>query len=148
MKTIRVWLSAMMIPFLMGGSFLALAAPQTALAEGASGSCTGEGVLLGFPAWYRGIMLNDGDNCKINNNLGLSTIIWAVGLNVLDIALMIVGYLSAGYVIYGGFLLMTSRGKPEYISEGQTTVRNALIGLAISFGSVAVVNFVFGGIVK
>jgi hypothetical protein len=153
MKTIKIWLSIIMIPFLMGGSFLALAIPQTSLADDSSSSvdCSGNpGVFLaGFPAWYRGIMIQDEknkDSCTVNNSLGISKIIWTVALNVLDIALIIVGYLSVGYIIYGGFLMMTSRGKPTEIAEGQTTVRNALIGLVISFGSVAVVNFIVGGI--
>ena len=55
---------------------------------------------------------------------------------------MLVGYLSVGYIIYGGFLLMTGRGKPDEIAEGQITIRNAIIGLVISFASVAAVNFI------
>ena len=106
---------------------------------------------LGFPAWYQGLTKNTGTSpcdLKSPNDLdpsgktGLSKFIWAIVLNIVQIALMLVGYLSVGYIIYGGFLLMTGRGKPDEIAEGQITIRNAIIGLVISFASVAAVNFI------
>lgn len=130
------------------GSMLSIVAPQTALAaDSVVGNCDGSpGIfLLGFPAWYRGIMISSDNGCTVDSSKGLTTIVWTVALNLLDIAILAVGYVSVGYVIYGGFLLMTSRGKPEYISEGQMTIRNAVIGLTISFGAVALINFALGG---
>lgn len=104
---------------------------------------------LGFPAWYSGLT-KDG-SCEIKNPStvtgGLSGFIWTVVINVVSIILMLTGYISVGYIIYGGFLMLTTRGIPGEIAEGQLTVRNAIIGLVISFGSVAMVNFI-SGIIK
>jgi hypothetical protein len=155
-KIKTLFMTSMMAIVAISGIF-AIVAPQTALAdntsttktsETVSGNCDGKPglFLIGFPAWYRGIMTEDTTNgCTVNNDLGISKIIWTVALNLLDIGILVVGYISIGYVIYGGFLLMTSRGKPEYISEGQMTIRNAVIGLVISFGSISLITFVLGG---
>lgn len=157
MNKIKIWSILTIMSIVMISGLLAIVAPQTALAdntstsnktETVSGNCDGKPglFLIGFPAWYRGIMTDDTSNgCTVNNDLGISKIIWTVALNLLDIGILVVGYISIGYVIYGGFLLMTSRGKPEYISEGQMTIRNAVIGLAISFGSISLITFVLGG---
>jgi hypothetical protein len=51
-----------------------------------------------------------------------------------------------GFILYGGFLLITGRGKPDEIASGQITIRNAVIGLVISFGAVVVVKYVFDGL--
>ncbi len=134
---------ALAIVATMGGSALTLAVPQSVSA--ADGCNRG---FLGFPAWYNG--LTDG-NCDIVNPDtvgGLSNFIWRIAINIVEIALMFVGYLSVGFVIYGGFLLMTARGKPADIAEGQLMIRSAVIGLVISFGSVAIINFIVGGVIK
>jgi len=138
MKYIKNLIMSLAIISAVGGSFLTVAAPQTAFA--ADGSSCGTG-FLGFPAWYNG--LTDG-SCNIQSPSadGLGKFIWTIVLNIIQMALMIVGYLAVGFIIYGGFLLMTSRGKPNEIAEGQITIRNAVIGLTISFGSVAIVRFV------
>ena len=146
MKNIRNWIVSLAIITTAGGALFSVMAPQTVFAVEKTG-CKTDSSFLGFPYWYRG--LASGEKCEItvpSGPNGLSIFIWTIVLNVLDIALMIVGYLSVGYIIYGGFLLMTGRGKPTEIAEGQVTVRNAVIGLAISFGSVAVVNFIAGSI--
>lgn len=143
MKKITNWFMALAIVATMGGSALTLAVPQSVSA--ADGCNRG---FLGFPAWYNG--LTDG-NCDIVNPDtvgGLSNFIWRIAINIVEIALMFVGYLSVGFVIYGGFLLMTARGKPADIAEGQLMIRSAVIGLVISFGSVAIINFIVGGVIK
>ncbi|NCQ54286.1 hypothetical protein COV88_03170 [Candidatus Saccharibacteria bacterium CG11_big_fil_rev_8_21_14_0_20_41_19] len=144
MKNIKNWIVSLAIVATAGGALFAIAAPQTVFAAEKS-DCNQDSVFLGFPTWYRGLT-SGAPKCEITMDKGLSVFIWTIILNVLDIALMIVGYLSVGYIIYGGFLLMTGRGKPAEIAEGQITIRNAVVGLAISFGSVAVVNFIAGGI--
>lgn len=145
MKNIRNWIVSLAIIATAGGMLFTVATPQVAFAAGEDSCNAG---FLGFPAWYRG--LTNGD-CSMKSpsdfgNDGLSTFIWIIVLNIIDIALMMVGYLSVGFMLYGGFLMLTSRGKPNDIAEAQVTIRNAVIGLVISFGSVAVVNFIAGGL--
>lgn len=104
---------------------------------------------LGFPTWYSGLTKDDG-SCDIKDPStvtgGLSGFLWTIALNILDIVLMFVGYLSVGYVLYGGFLMLTTRGIPGEIAQAQLTIRNAVVGLVIAFGSVALINFIAGSI--
>jgi hypothetical protein len=153
MKDIRKFVMFMTVAVFASVLMFAIL-PQTAFAESGTESSKGVNLLtksssecksdfLGFPAWYRG--LTD-DKCNIkmpsSDKGGLSTFIWTIAINCLDIALMFVGYLSVGYVIYGGFLMFSSLGNSSEIAEAQKTVRNAVIGLVIAFGSVAVVSLV------
>lgn len=140
MKELIVSMAAVVF---IGGFVFALIIPSTALAD--DGCNRG---FLGFPAWYQG--LTDGSCNIVNPDTvgGLSNFIWRIVLNVVEIFMMLAGYLSVGFVIYGGFLLMTARGKSAEVAEGQMMIRNAVIGLVISFGSVAVVNFIVNGVLN
>ena len=82
----------------------------------------------------------------INEVGGLRNFIWTIVLNVLDIILMAIGYLAAMYILYGGFLMFFTRGRPAKIAEAQLTIRNAVIGLVLSFGSVAIISFISNGL--
>lgn len=145
MKNIRNWIVSLAIIATAGGSLFTMAAPQTVFAADGD-SCNVSG-FLGLPAWYRGLT---NDDCSMKSpadmNGGISTFIWMIVLNIIDIALMAVGYLSVGFIIFGGFLMLTSRGKPAEIADAQITIRNAIIGLVISFGSVAAINFIAAGL--
>lgn len=109
---------------------------------------------LTFPAWYDGLL--DG-NCKIDfpkgesgttsqESKGLSEFIFTIVLNIVEILLQLVGYAAVGYIIYGGFKYLTSAGSADRITSGRKIITNSLIGLVISFLSVAVVNLVSVGI--
>lgn len=138
-KTIRSWVAAIIFTASLGGTTLALATPQPVAA-----ACNDH--LLTFPAWYRGIV--DGD-CNIqspNDVGGLSAFIWKIVLNVIEIMLQIVGFLSVGYIITGGFKYLTSTGAADDIVKAKKTIMNAVIGLVISIFSVAIVNVVAGAI--
>ncbi len=100
---------------------------------------------LTFPAWYDGLLNNQ---CQIkkpsgnNNGGGLSAFIWRIVLNLIEIALQLVAYASAGFLIYGGFKYLTSSGSPDKTAAAKKTIQNAIIGLIISFFSVVVVTLV------
>lgn len=120
-----------------GGSLFALATPTTTFA-----ACTDH--LLTFPAWYRG--LTDA-NCDIKNPTdagGLPTFIWAIVLNVIEDGLQLAGYISAGFIIRGGFKYMTSVGDPGELAKAKKIITDAIIGLILSLLSVAIVNVVAG----
>ena len=53
----------------------------------------------------------------------------------------ITGSLAFLFFIYGGFVWLTSAGNTEKVKEGQTIVRNAVIGIIIIVGAQAGVNF-------
>lgn len=146
-KTLRTWTIALVFAVLAGGSFVALAAPTTTYAAG----CTNR--VLTFPTWYNGLgkTVRSGSEvtCEIKSpgtaNNGVSTFIWKVVLNVLEIALQVVGYLAVGFIIYGGFKYITGAGAPDKIVAGRKIILNAVIGLVISIFSIAIVNLVGRG---
>jgi hypothetical protein len=78
---------------------------------------------------------------------GVGNFIWRIALNIIDIALQLVGYIAAGFILYGGFLFLTSAGDPGKTAKARTMILDAAIGLAISIGSVAIINL-FTGVVK
>ena len=100
---------------------------------------------LTFPAWYDGLL--DG-SCNIkkpssnNNGGGIATFIWRIVLNLISIALQLVAYASAGYIIYGGFKYLTSSGSADKTAAARKTILNAVVGLIISFFSVVIVTIV------
>ena len=139
-KKISHSLVAVMI-MISGVLSLSLITPQTAYA--ASG-CNAR--FLGFPTWYNG--LTDG-GCNIKspgpsgkNGVNLSEFIWRIVLNIIEIALVFVAYASAGYIIYGGFRYLTSTGFPDKVTSAKKIIQHAVIGLVLSFMSIAIVNMV------
>lgn len=146
-KKLRLWMAAMAFAGLVGGSFTAIATPQTSFAA----AC--ESRVLGFPTWYRTLgetkTVDGEETCEIqkpgSGRNGLSNFIWKIVLNVLEIALLLVGYLAVGFIIYGGFKYITGAGSPDKITAGRKIILNAVIGLVISIFSVAIVNLVIRG---
>jgi len=136
-KKIRNWIAALLFVATAGGATLSVAAPQAAFA-----ACNDQ--LLTFPAWYKG--LTDGD-CNIKSPKdagGLSTFIWTIVLNIIEIGLQLVGYISVGFIIRGGFKYMTSVGEAAEMAKAKKIVMDAVIGLVISIFSVAIINLVAG----
>lgn len=137
-KTLRAWIIAFVFVGLAGGSFMSLTAPTTTYAAG----CTSR--VLTFPTWYNGLGENKDGGCEIkqpgSGPKGLSNFIWAIALNVIEIALQLVGYLSVGFIIYGGFKYITGMGASDKIVAARKIIQNAVIGLVISLFSVAIVN--------
>lgn len=134
-QKITSWIAALVFVMTMGGATLTIALPQTTYA-----ACNDR--LLTFPAWFRG--LTDGQ-CNIKSPTdagGLPKFVWTIGLNVVELMLQLVGYISVGYIIVGGFKYMTDAGSPDSIVRARKTITNALIGLGISIFSVAIVNIV------
>lgn len=60
---------------------------------------------------------------------------------ILDDLLRIAGLVAVGFVIVGAIQYITSQGDPEGTGRAQSTVINALIGLAITVIAVAFVGF-------
>lgn len=103
-----------------------------------------DSAFLGFPTWYRG--LTDTDcNIKSPGSIvgGLSAFIWKVALNIIEIALVLVVYVSVGFVIAGGIKFLTSAGSSDGIAKAKSTITNAVIGLILSMLAVAIMKFVF-----
>lgn len=139
-KNIQHWLGALLFVTLAGGSTVAVALPQTSMA-----ACSDR--LLTFPAWYKGLQNPD---CSIKDPTsapgGLSGFIWSIVLNIIEFGLQLVGYLSVGFIIAGGYRYMISAGSPDGMVRARKTIMNAIIGLVLSIFSVAIVNVIAGSI--
>ncbi len=137
----------------VGGATLTLATPQTASAA----ACGPDKVLL-FPKWHRGLSKTVKGQCEIKSpadfntkdkagkskNDGLGNFIWTIVLNVIEMALVAVGYISVGYIIWGGFQYMLVATSPDRIVAARKTIINAVVGLVLSFFSVVIVNIITG----
>jgi hypothetical protein len=134
--------------FVIGAAFIffvasPVMAATTPVVETAGASC--DSSLLGIPPWYRG--LTTGSDCAIvspNSVGGIENFIWRVVLNVVNMGLVIVAYIAVFFIIYGGFLFITGGSNPAQVEKGKKSVLNAVVGLIIAMGSIAVTNFIFG----
>jgi len=144
MKKIIKWLTPIVITITLGGAIFAIITPATALAADCNSG------FLGFPAWYDGLT-EPPPECNIkspNDAGGLSPFIWRIVLNIIEIVLGLLGYISAGFILYGGFLFIASNGKPESAAKGRKTMLDAIIGLVIAMGSIAIVSFIAEKVIK
>ena len=67
-------------------------------------------------------------------------------VKIIAIALGFLGSLALLFFIYGGFLWMTSRGKPEIITKGTKTMLWAAIGIFFVFSSYSILIFILNAI--
>jgi cysteine-rich repeat protein len=58
-----------------------------------------------------------------------------------------IGVIAVAYMVYGGFLWMTSAGEATRLKKAKDVLTNALIGLVIVFLSFAIVSFVLRALV-
>lgn len=103
---------------------------------------------LTFPTWYRGLT-GPAPDCSFkakSGNEGISKTIWTIALNVLEILIQLVAYLAAGFIIWGGFIYLTSQGSSDGIARGRKMILNAVIGLVLALGAVFVISYVAGTI--
>lgn len=136
MKKIIIAMSLMII-----GSFGAsVTFPNTSFADDA---CSDKGKILTLKPWYSGLTNND---CSLKtpgaDTNSQANYIWKIALNIVDDLLQLIGYTTVGYIMYGGFLMMTSNGAPDKAARGRKTIISAAIGLVIALASVALVNFI------
>ena len=114
-----------------------------------TGSCP-KSTFFGLVPWYQYLRLDD--KCNIASfqflpsadasGKNIQSDIPLVLLAIVDDLLRIAGLLAVGFVIYGGIQYITSQGNPDGTAKAQSTVLNALIGLAVALIAVAGVSFV------
>jgi hypothetical protein len=104
------------------------------------GACAGGlDSFLGLQPW---------DACLDHNagvpQLGKLTDVWLIVLVLLDDGIKAAGYVSVGFVTWGGIKYLKSQGDPGQLTEARQIIYNALFGLLLTLISVAIVNFVAG----
>ena len=128
---------------------LAAIIPQPAMA---ATDCDKKGMILTLKPWYYKLTNTDcsiktpADMSTGSENNGMQQFITRIILTVVEDLLQIVAYATVAFIIYGGFLYMTSSGAPDKAARGQKTVLNAAIGLFIAIASIGLVNFVGGAL--
>jgi uncharacterized membrane protein len=102
-----------------------------------------------FPAWYdNGLCGSDGTIVspasfdKQDTAASFSKWIGIIALNLVTMLLYVVGYVSLGYIIFGGFKYMTNGDNSSGTAAAKKTITNAVIGLVLSIMSVAIVKFI------
>lgn len=135
--------------FFWAGSVIAAvpaAADHRNETPGCSSSTAG---FLGLPTWYKYLHPNydaSSGECLLDINLTSPAFYGSVLFAVFEIILRLGAIVAVGFVIAGGFWYMLSQGEPEKTRMAKNTIINALVGLAITMLSVALVNLVAGSV--
>ena len=150
MKIFRKALVAFGFMLFVVTPIFAIATPSSVSALTRDDTC--ERSILGIHPWFRGLAVREDGKCVIagpgqeidGKTLDLSGFIWRIALNLIEIALGVVAYIAFFFILYGGFQFLTGGSNPSQIEKARKTILNAVIGLVISIGAVAIVNLVFG----
>lgn len=131
------FIRGLLILSILFSGMLTLQSATSATASAAS--CNGR--FLTFPTWYKG--LPTGADCTIKSPTGeaeLSSFIWTIVLNIIEMATQAVAYIAFFFVLLGGFQYLTSSGSPDKAAKARSTILNAIIGIVIALSATAVVN--------
>lgn len=105
-------------------------------------SCPTKGIKI-LPSWYKYIEGEQvGKTCELK--FQFPDDIGAILLAMVEILLRLGAIVAVGFVIYGGFMYMTSQGEPDKAAAARTTILNALIGLVLAILATAIVSFIGG----
>ena len=69
-------------------------------------------------------------------------------VRMINVALSVVGILLIGFLVYAGYLWMTAAGNEDQVEKAKTTIRNAVIGIAIVFAAYAISRFVIVNLLR
>jgi hypothetical protein len=95
---------------------------------------------FGLVPWYHYLNVNAG-NCEVQNFNFLGGDVALVLLAIVDDLLRVAGIVAIAFVVYGAIQYIASQGSPEATAKAQTTIINALIGMAIAITAIAFVSF-------
>lgn len=99
-----------------------------------------------FVPWYHYLPQGDFAGCDIKKftifpSDKVPSDVPLVLLAVIDDVLRVAALVALGYLLYGAFLYSGSQGNSEQTSRAQSTLINALVGLAVATTAVAIVSF-------
>jgi len=147
MKRFKYIVSLFVFTLLVAAPLVSVVAPAPT-AYAATQNC--EPRLLGIPPWYRGMTVLETnpatgeDECVIESSGDIENFVLRLGLNIVEMAIVITGYIAFFFLLYGGFQFLTGGSNPGQTEKARATMLNAVIGLAIALGAVAITNLVFG----
>lgn len=111
----------------------------------AADACDKSGGFLGLVPWYHYLQV-DSKTCEITSFNILPadhapSDIPLVLLAIVDDLLRVAGIIAVAFVIYGGIQYISSQGNADKTARAQSTILNALLGLAIAIVAVAFVSY-------
>lgn len=65
---------------------------------------------------------------------------------LLNVIFGLSGGLAFLYLMYGGFIILTSQADPEHLNYGKRLITGSIVGLIFTIGSVLIVNLIGSGI--
>lgn len=107
----------------------------------AKGCADDKGALSILPTWHKYLSGTEKDG-YCNLNFAFPQDITAILLAVVEILLRVGAIVAVGFVIYGGFMFMLSRGEPDKAANARRGIVNALIGLVIAIFATGIVSFI------
>jgi hypothetical protein len=159
------WMAVFVVAAFAGAILITTTAPQAKAAH-VPGTGAGGGTatlddscnkgFLGFPSWYRGLA-DPSNNCELmspsdlntsGKNDGLSNFIWRIALNVVEMAVVALAYLSGFMFLYGGWMFIISQGKPESAAKARSIMTMSGVGLVLLLSAVALTEFIFNAVIK
>ena len=69
-------------------------------------------------------------------------------LLLIDLALAVVGIVAVAFLIYGGFLYITSAGNEETAGEAKRIILNSIIGLVVIILSYVIVTVIINALAR
>lgn len=118
------------------------------------GSCTDK-TLFGLPTWYKYLDIKEaksatGDviGCDVQADFTKASgeldgsILMKIALGIVDILLRLAALIAVGFVLFGGFKLLSSQGESKGLTESRQTIINALVGLVITLVATGIVTFI------
>ncbi len=103
---------------------------------------------FGLPVWYKYLKMETVSKeglsvCKVDIDFVQNpSDVWAILLGIIDILLRVGGIAAVIYVMYGGFLYMTSQGEPDRTKQAKETIIGSIIGLVIVLLAAQIVSFI------
>jgi len=98
---------------------------------------------FGFPTWWEYVSTGRLDPFgKCVPQVSFPNGIWAIGLAVLDMLLVLAGFVAVISIIYAGFEYMFTVGNSEKGISARKRVVNSIIGLAIVLAAAGIVSFI------
>ena len=94
------------------------------------------GILVAFPA-YAGIV----PTCATGSSTPTLNCFLDLAVNVSNWILGITGSFALLMFVYGGFMILISRGQQDQIKKGRDALSTAIIGVIIIFGAYVMINF-------
>ena len=110
--------------------------------------CPNVSPLPGMRSWYAGIPCESGSpvlkqtDSEEGAAKGINSIVWTIAGNIIATIAALIGYVSIGFIIWGGFTYIISRGDPGKLAKGKKTVVRAVVGLVICILANSIISII------